>query len=100
MYLFEGDKECQMRNIHLTRGMRWANDTDEFMKLMIRNGTKMVQLYFQECEGFHDGMLELLEDTEALPELRALNVMYTGCSQEAVDRLQKKRPDLEIDFEA
>lgn len=93
MYLFEGEKECQMRNIHLTRGMRWANDTDEFMKLMIQNGKKMVQLDFQECEGFHDGMLELLEDTEALPELRALNVMYTGCSQEAVDRLQKKRPD-------
>merc|ERR1712012_974869 len=97
MCLFEGENE--MRNILLTRGMRFSNDTDEFMELMIQNGRKMVQLDFSECEGFHDGLLELLEDPEALPELRRLNVMYTCCSQEAVDQLQRKRPDLDIEFE-
>ena len=99
MYLFEGTQQREMRNIHLTRGMRYYNDTVEFMKLMIRNGSKMVHFEFSECEGFNDEMLKLLEDPHALPELQAINVRYAGCSQRAVDRLQKKRPDLDIEFE-
>eukprot|EP01083_Nonionella_stella_P103868 297107_1 len=98
--LFEGDRGKEMRNIYLTRGIRDADDDGvEFMELMIKNGTKMIQFDFSECEGFHDDMLRLLEDKKALPNLRYINVRYTGCTAKQVKRLQAKRPNLEIDFE-
>eukprot|EP01084_Bolivina_argentea_P164426 285860_1 len=103
-YLFEGEngevRGKEMRNIYLTRGMKYYNDTVDFMKLMIKNGNKMIQFEFTECEGFNDDMLKLLvNDKNALPDLRAVNIRYTGCSKKMVKRFEQNRPNVEIDFE-
>eukprot|EP01084_Bolivina_argentea_P271349 461688_1 len=98
MHLFEGNKKKEMRDILLTRGMRFYNDTVEMMKCIIKNGEKIMRIDFSECEGFTDDCLQLLEDKNALPQLTQLNISYTNCSQQQVDKVKKLRENIEIDF--
>ena len=98
-YLFEGEARREMRNIQLSRGMRYANHTQQLIKWMIKKTPKLQCFDFSECEAFNDEMLHMLEDKDALPELREISIRYTACSRVAVQRLKDKRPTLDIDFE-